>query len=88
MSVCSELVYADYRQIPSAKSRKFYGRDLDRDFRARLAGDKHDMAKQVLAPIVAIWEKQPESKECERLILSPYFADVSVENMEVLSEIH
>jgi len=40
----------------------------------------------VLSAIAAIWEKQPESKESERLILSPYFAEVNVENMEILSK--
>ena len=44
------------------------------------------MVKQVLSAIAAIWEKQPESKESERLILSPYFAQVNVENMEILSK--
>ena len=86
VSVCRTLVYVDYRTIPSPKSRKIIGKDLKRAFGARPADDKHDMVKQVLSAIAAIWEKQPESKESERLILSPYFAQVNVENMEILSK--
>ena len=61
-------------------TRKFSAANIKAAFGPRQPSQHKVMVKNILATIARICELRPESKESERLILSPLFAQVNIEN--------